>query len=95
MGTYDPRPIDTYGVEPSPDLKDLVERLAENTHDHWAQKRIEEGWGYGPKRNDEQKLHPDLVPYDELSESEKDYDRKTVIEAIKAIIALGYEIKRR
>jgi RyR domain-containing protein len=35
------------------------------------------------------------VPYDELTESEKDYDRKTVVEAIKAIIALGYEITRR
>ena len=68
--------------------------LAENNHNHWAQKRIEEGWLYGPKRDDHAKEHPDLVPYTELSESEKDYDRKTVIEVLKAIVALGYGIKR-
>lgn len=35
------------------------------------------------------------MPYSELSESEKDYDRKTVTEVLKTIIAFGYDIKRR
>jgi hypothetical protein len=77
----------------SPDLYELLERLAQNNHDHWALKRLHEGWRHGPVRNDSVKQHPDLVPYDELSESEKEYDRKSVIETLKAIIALGYEIK--
>lgn len=47
---------------------------------------------YGPARNDELKQHPGLVPYDELSESEKEYDRVTAMEALKAIYALGYKI---
>jgi hypothetical protein len=94
VGTYKPQTIDTSQVHLSTDLQELIERLAENTHDHWARKRIDEGWRYGPKRNDSKKEHPDLVPYAVLSDSEKSYDRKTVIEVLKAIIAIGYDIKR-
>jgi hypothetical protein len=95
MTTYKPQTIDTSHVTLSTDLQELVERLAQNNHDHWARKRIDEGWRYGAKRNDSKKHHPDLVPYDQLPESEKEYDRKTVVEALKAIIALGYEVGRR
>jgi hypothetical protein len=93
--TYTPETIDTFRVSLSPDLEELVERLAQNNHDHWARKRINEGWRYGINRNDDKKEHPDMVPYEQLPESEKEYDRKTVIEALKAIIALGYEVKKR
>jgi hypothetical protein len=93
--TYTPTTIDTSDVNLSPGLEELVERLAQNNHDHWARKRIEEGWRYGATRNDHQKEHPDLVPYDQLPESERDYDRKTVVEALKAIVALGFELKKR
>jgi len=95
MATYRPATIDTSQVELSPDLKELVERLAQNNHDHWARKRIEEGWRHGAARDDNTKEHPDLVPYEQLPESEKEYDRRTVVEALKAIVALGYELKRR
>jgi hypothetical protein len=94
VGTYKPQTIDTTQIELSTDLQELIERLAENNHDHWARKRIQEGWRYGPERNDNYKEHPDLVPYAELSESEKAYDRTTVIEVLKAIIALSYDIRR-
>lgn len=94
MTTYTPKPIDTSRVSLSQDLVELVERLARNNHDHWAQKRIDEGWRYGANRDDTKKEHPDLVPYEQLSEAEKEYDRKTVVEALKAIIALGYDIKK-
>ena len=94
MATYRPRTIDTSHVHFTPDLEELIERLAENNHDHWAQKRIDEGWRYGVKRNDDAKEHPDLVPYDRLPESEKEYDRRTVIETLKAIVASGYEVRK-
>jgi hypothetical protein len=94
MATYTPETIDTSHVRLTPDLEELVEKLARNNHDHWARKRIDEGWRYGATRNDERKEHPDLVPYDQLSEGEKEYDRKTVVEALKAIVALGYELKK-
>jgi hypothetical protein len=93
--TYRPRPIPTSRVELDSDLHELVERLAESNHDHWARQRIGEGWNWGPERDDHAKTHPDLVPYDQLSESEKEYDRTSVVETLKAIIAAGYEIRPR
>ena len=93
--TYEPKPISTAGIELDNALHGLAERLAENNHDHWAQQRIEQGWTYGPERDDQKKTHPDLLPYDQLSETEKGYDRTSVIETLKAIIAAGYQIRRR
>jgi len=70
----------------------LTEKLAENTHDVWAKGRIEQGWKYGKIRDDNNKLHPCLIPYSELPESEKEYDRNTALETIKLIQKLGYFI---
>jgi ryanodine receptor 2 len=95
VAMYIPETIDTSHVRLTSDIEELVERLAQNNHDHWAKKRLDEGWRYGLKRNDGKKEHPDLVPYNELPGSEKEYDRKTVVEALKAIMALGYEVRRR
>ena len=76
----------------SPDLLQLTECLARNTHEVWAQKRMAEGWTYGPERNDLRREHPSLVPYEQLSEPEKAYDRQTALEALKAVVALGYRV---
>lgn len=89
---YEPRPIDTSGVTLPAELEPLVERLAENAHDQWALLRRQQGWTYGPARDDVAKTHPDLVPYRDLPEGERDYDRRTVLETVKAIIALGYRV---
>ena len=88
--SYKPEPIDTTGVELSDDILDLTELLAKNTHDIWARQRMADGWRYGPERDDARKEHPSLLAYEQLSEAEKDYDRNTAIETLKAIIALGY-----
>ena len=95
MITYNCTPISTEGVTLPPDLGALVEQLAENNHDHWARQRIDEGWTYGPQRDDARKTHPDLVAYGDLPEDEKEYDRISVVETLKAIIVLGYEIVPR
>lgn len=92
MGTYTPHPIDTTAVTLSPSQRQLVEQLAENTHDVWAMKRLADGWRYGPARNDEAKTHPCLVAYSALPDSEKDYDQVMVEQVIKAALALGYRI---
>jgi len=92
---YDPKPIDTSGVEVPPEVCALTETLAENTHNLWAMKRRRDGWVYGPHRGDENKTHPNLVPYGELQDHEKEYDRTTAMEALKVIIALGYEIRKK
>ena len=92
--TYTPDPIDTAGIELKTALSELVEHLAENNHDHWALQRITEGWRYGPQRDDKTKTHPDLKPYQELPDSEKEYDRISVVQTLKAIIVLGYRIEK-
>lgn len=92
---YKPNPIDTSKVEISEELVELTEQLAENAHDIWAQQRIVDGWTYGPKRDDLSKKHPDLVPYSDLPESEKEYDRRTAMETLKAIVAMGYRIEKQ
>ena len=90
---YKPTPVDTGNVTLPPELIELTEKIAENVHDVWAQGRINDGWTYGPVRDDDKKQTPCLVPYSDLSETEKEYDRKTALETIKLILSLGYEIK--
>ena len=92
--TYQPVPIDTSRVTLPEDLRMLTEMLAQHTHDLWARQRMAEGWTYGPVRDDITKTHPDLKPYAHLPESEKEYDRITAMETLKAILALGYRIVR-
>ena len=95
MKTYQPKPVDTSGIELPAELLKLTETVAENVHDVWAAGRIAEGWTFGEKRDDVQKLHPCLVPYSELPESEKEYDRKTALDTLKLITALGYRIEKK
>jgi hypothetical protein len=90
--SYHPAPIDTAGVSLPPELAELTERLAANTHDLWATQRLEEGWSYGPHRDDQNKRHPCLLPYRELPENEREYDRIAVLGTLKAILRLGYKI---
>ena len=73
-------------------LAPLIEALAVNVHDTWAKGRMDAGWTYGPVRDDAKKQHPCLVPYDELPDSEKAYDRDTAISALKFVCKKGYRI---
>ena len=91
---YVPKPVDTTDVTLSPDIVELGEKIAENVHDVWAEGRVKEGWTYGKTRNDELKQHPCLVPYGDLSDSEKEYDRNTAMETLKLIMKLGYKIEK-
>lgn len=91
---YTPRPVDTSHVVLSPELLELTERLAAHAHDVWAVGRLSQGWCYGTCRDDERKLHPCLVPYEELPESEKDYDRRAAMETLRVLVSLGYRIER-
>jgi hypothetical protein len=91
---YQPNPLNTDHVELTPEIRDLTELLAKNTHDIWARQRLSDGWRYGPRRDDALKEHPCLVPYEELSETEKQYDRNTALETLKMIMALGYRLVR-
>ena len=91
---YEPKPIDTTAVVLPGELTLLTEKIAENVHENWSAGRIADGWVYGPARSDEKKTHPCLIPYDQLSEGEKEYDRNTAMETLKLIVALGYKIEK-
>lgn len=91
---YTPKPIDTSDVELSEDLIKLTEKIAANVHDVWAVGRISEGWTYGEKKDAELKTTPFLVPYEELPESEKDYDRNTAMETLRLIVKMGYKLTK-
>ena len=93
--SYQPRPIDTAHVVLPASLVALTERLAENTHDLWAAQRFADGWTPGPRRDDVAKQHPCLISYGELPETEKEYDRRTALGTLRAILALGYAIEPR
>jgi len=86
--------MDTAHVTLSSEVLELTEKLAEHAHDIWAQQRLSDGWTYGPERDDNKKHHPCLVPYADLPDSEKQYDRNAALDTLKAIVALGYEIDR-
>lgn len=91
---YIPQPVDTTDVQLPEELSDLVEQMAKNVHEVWAQSRIEQGWTWGAERSDALKQHPCLVAYDNLPEVEKAYDRDTALATLKLICKLGFKIMK-
>jgi len=92
---YKPKPV-VRPIESLPgEISELMEILAQNVHDQWAEGRIRDGWKYGKERNDQVKEHPSLIPYGSLSEEEKEYDRRTVIATLSCLIENGYEIIKK
>lgn len=91
---YLPEPIDTRDIQLPEELVAMIESIAINTHENWAALRLAQGWKFGSERNDKKKEHPDLVPYENLSEETKEYDRRTTTEVLKTVIAFGFSIKK-
>ena len=89
---YVPQPMDTSDIQLPEELNVLIEQMAKNVHEVWAQSRIKQGWRYGNERSDALKQHPCLIPYEELPEVEKAYDRDTALETLKLISKLGFKI---
>ena len=94
MASYTPKPIDTGMIELPAELLALTEQIAEQVHEIWAAGRIAEGWTFGEQRDDARKQTPCLVPYAELPEAEKEYDRNTALNTLKMVLALGYRIEK-
>lgn len=91
---YIPSPVNTESIELSEELKAIIEEMAKNVHEVWAQNRISQGWVYGEKRDDVLKHHPCLIPYEDLPEVEKAYDRDTAVGTLKLIRKLGFKITK-
>lgn len=88
------QPMDTSDVRLPEELMPLIEQMAKNVHEVWAQSRMDQGWTYGEERNDALKHHPCLIPYEELPEVEKAYDRDTAVGTLKLISKLGFKITK-
>lgn len=91
---YIPQPVDTSDVVLPDELMELSEQISKNVHEVWAKNRMQQGWIYGDQRKDKKRETPCLVPYEELSEEEKDYDRNTSQESLKLILKLGFKITK-
>lgn len=92
---YNPQRISVKPEDLPQELQPVLEKLAERVHDTWAAGRFEENWVYGPTRDDAKKTHPDLVPYGELPESERQYDRYTAAQTIQYLLDMGYHIIKK
>ncbi|MBR0090099.1 MAG: Ryanodine receptor Ryr [Lachnospiraceae bacterium] len=95
MQNYTPAPVDTSDIRLPETLYQLTEDIARHVHDTWAQGRIADGWRYGEKKDSDAKTTPLLVPYEDLSDEEKEYDRKTAFETLKLIVKLGYTVEKK
>ena len=91
---YTPTPVDTTNIQLPEELMALAEAISKNVHEVRAQNRIKEGWTYGPVRDDQKRQTPCLVPYDQLPEEEKAYDRNTAFGTLKFIVSQGFEIHK-
>ena len=83
---YVPQPMDTSDVRLPEELMPLIEQMAKNVHEVWAQSRMDQGWTYGEERNDALKHHPCLIPYEELPD--------TAVGTLKLISKLGFKITK-
>lgn len=91
---YEPHPIDLSDVTLPEELIELREAIAENAHEVWAAGRKSQGWSYGPERNDSLKQTPDMIPYSDLTDEEKFFDREMAMNTIKLLKKLGYKISK-
>ena len=90
---YNPTPIDVSNVMLSAELEKLATLLAANVHDTWALGRMKkEGWSYAPQREEAKKETPCMVPFEELTDSEKAYDFNAALDTLKVLVKLGYSI---
>lgn len=94
MKEYQPKPLDTTEVSLPESLEELTEQMSRNVHEVWAAGRLADGWKWGEERDDKLKTHPCLIPYEELPESEREYDRHTALETLKLILSLGFRIEK-
>jgi len=92
-----------YNVKPSVEqlksLKDAIVTFkrspnvtSEQMHENWMRFKLADGWIYGLAKDESQKMHPNLVPYKDLSNVEKNKDGMH-LEAQKFVAALYKMLK--
>jgi hypothetical protein len=69
-----------------------IELLAEAEHNSWMKQRLNADWEYGEIRDDEKRIHPDLIPYHKLANKEKEKDRDSIRGYYEKLKFAGYII---
>uniref|UniRef100_A0A4D5R9V0 Ryanodine receptor 44F n=1 Tax=Scolopendra viridis TaxID=118503 RepID=A0A4D5R9V0_SCOVI len=92
-GPYNPQPVNTSDVQLNQDLIHMAQKFSEHYHDAWASRKFENGWTYGEPWSDETKTHPRLRPYSNLTEWEKERYKEPIRDALKALLALGWQVE--
>jgi len=83
-----------WGIKEFVFLPEEIELMAGMEHERFVQERLQDGWEYGPVKDNARKISPTLVPWDGLSEEEKQKDRDAV-EVLPSLLAkVGLEIYR-
>lgn len=61
-------------------------RKPSDSHVNWMKEKLEQGWKFGPVKDEAKKEHPCLVPYDDLPEEQKMKDKlfTTIVNAFKS-----------
>ncbi|XP_045464164.1 ryanodine receptor isoform X4 [Harmonia axyridis] len=89
---YKPAPLDLGAITLTPKLEELVDQLAENTHNLWAKERIQQGWTYGLNEDSEMMRSPHLVPYSKVDDAIKKANRDTASETVRTLLVYGYNL---
>ncbi|XP_023320280.1 ryanodine receptor isoform X3 [Eurytemora carolleeae] len=87
---YKPAPLDLSAIELTTKMEELVDLLAENTHNLWAKERISQSWTYGLNEDSERKRSPHLLPYIYVDEAIKIANRNTASETVRTLLVYGY-----
>lgn len=70
----------------------ILERLAVEEHERWVIVKQSQGWKYGPVKDEDMKIHPNLVPWDDLVEFEKNLDRDPISEFVNVLERAGLQL---
>lgn len=92
---YEPHPINLDDIEIDDDLDELIDPIAENLHDVWAQDKLQQGVRYGPldKNGHEQPgFSHYLIPYSQMPDHEKQKDIISARQTLKLLKRLGFSI---
>ena len=71
-----------------------VEIMARTEHERWCRERRKAGWVKGSPRNDQKKIHPDLVNWEDLEEDEKAKNRRFVRSLPRSLVKAGFQVER-
>uniref|UniRef100_A0A671MXC6 Ryanodine receptor 2-like n=1 Tax=Sinocyclocheilus anshuiensis TaxID=1608454 RepID=A0A671MXC6_9TELE len=90
--TFIPIPVDSSEVEYPPQLEQIREILAENLHELWLIDKIEQGWTYGPVKDESRKIHLCLVEFSKLPDQERIHNLQSSEDILRTLLAFGVHI---